>query len=284
MSTIQDFTGYTPTWCAGCGNWGIGRSVMQALTESGLSPDQICIMFDIGCSGNTNDFINAYAMHTLHGRSIPAGIGVKLANHDLPVLIMGGDGSLYGEGGNHFLHACRANHDITVIVHDNSVYGLTKGQASPMADKGYKTKTSPPDGTIETPINPLVLAISQGASFVAQTFAGNVPHLVQTIKDGLAHKGFSLINILQPCVTFNKVNTYGYYFQKSYQLKEHDPTNLTAALQLAMQPEQEEKFPLGIIYKVDKPAFHEQLPQLATQTLIKKSSQQLSNEILNLYR
>lgn len=283
MSTIQDFTGYTPTWCAGCGNWGIGRSVMQALTESGLSPDKVCIMFDIGCSGNSNDFINAYAMHTLHGRSIPPAIGAKLANHDLPVLVMGGDGSLYGEGGNHFLHACRANHDITVIVHDNSVYGLTKGQASPMADKGFKTKTSPSDGTIETPINPLTIAITQGATFVAQTFAGNVPHLVRSIKDGITHKGFSLINVLQPCVTFNKVNTYGYYFQKSYQLKEHDSSNLTAALALAMQPELEEKFPLGILYKTDKPTFHRQLPQLADQALIDKPQQHLSDEIINFF-
>lgn len=284
MATLQDFTGYTPTWCAGCGNWGIGRSVMQALTESDLSPDSICIMFDIGCSGNTNDFINAYAMHTLHGRSIPTAIGAKIANHNLPVLVMGGDGSLYGEGGNHFLHACRANHDITVIVHDNSVYGLTKGQASPMADKGYKTKTSPPEGTIETPINPLVLAMTQGASFVAQTFAGNVPHLVQTIKNGIAHKGLSLVNVLQPCVTFNKVNTYGYYFQKSYQLKEHDPANLTAAIQLAMQPELEERFPLGTLYEVDKPTYHSQVPQITGQSLITRQPQRLSNEILNLYR
>ena len=283
MATIQDFTGYTPTWCAGCGNWGIGRSVMTALTESGYSPDGACIMFDIGCSGNSNDFINAYAMHTLHGRSVPTAIGVKLANHDLPVIVMGGDGSLYGEGGNHFLHACRANHDITVIVHDNSVYGLTKGQASPMADQGYKTKTSPPDGTIETPINPLVLAITQGASFVAQTFAGNVPHLVQTIKNGLAHKGFSLINVLQPCVTFNKVNTYGYYFQKSYQLKEHDPTNLSAAITLAMQPELEEKFPLGTIFEIDKPAFHAQLPQLSQASLLQHQPHRLSDDILKLY-
>lgn len=284
MSTIQDFTGYTPTWCAGCGNWGIGRSVMQALTESGLSPDGVCMMFDIGCSGNSNDFINAYAMHTLHGRSIPPAIGVKLANHNLPVLVMGGDGAIYGEGGNHLLHACRANHDITVIVHDNSVYGLTKGQASPMANKGYKTKTSPPDGTIETPINPLTLAITQGATFVAQTFAGNVPHLQQTIKNGLAHKGFSLINVLQPCVTFNKINTYGYYFQKSYQIKDHDPANLQAALTLALQPDLEERFPLGTLYEIDKPAYHEQVPQLAKQPLVEKRLEPLASEIINLYR
>lgn len=284
MATIQDFTGYTPTWCSGCGNWGIGRCVMAALSESYLSPDSCCIMFDIGCSGNANDFINAYAMHTLHGRSIPAAIGAKLANHDLPVIVMGGDGSLYGEGGNHFLHACRANHDITVIVHDNSVYGLTKGQASPMADKGYKTKTSPPEGTIETPINPLALAITQGASFVAQTFAGNVPHLTQTIKNGLAHRGFSLINVLQPCVTFNKVNTYSYYFQKSYPLKDHNPADLNAALQLALQPELEERFPLGTLYQVERASFHTQLPQLTETTLLKRPSQHLSDDILNLYR
>lgn len=284
MATAQDFAGYTPTWCSGCGNWGIGRCIMAALSESFLSPDSCCIMFDIGCSGNANDFINAYAMHTLHGRSIPAAVGAKIANQDMPVIVMAGDGATYGEGGNHFLHACRANHDITVIVHDNSVYGLTKGQASPMADKGYKTKTAPPDGTIEVPINPLSLAITQGAGFVAQTFAGNVPHLTQTIKNGLAHRGFSLINVLQPCVTFNKVNTYSYYYQKSYQLEDHDPTDLQAALRLSLQPELEERFPLGTLYNVTKPTFHDQLPQLTGQSLLKKPPVSLTSELINLYR
>lgn len=280
MSTAQDFSAYTPTWCSGCGNWGIGRAVMSALAASGLSPDSLAVVFDIGCSGNMNDFLKAYALHGLHGRSIPTAIGIKLANHHLPVVAIGGDGSIYGEGGNHFLHACRGNHDITVIVHDNSVYGLTTGQVSPSAHKGAKSRSTPA-GVIEQQLSPLALAISQGASFVAQSFAGNLPHLTQTIQQAVAHKGFSLVNVLQPCVTFNKVNTYGYYFQKSYQLKDHNPSDVLAALSLAMEPVLQEKFPLGILYEIDKPAFHEQLPQLTTAPLVDSpSNREIAKDLL----
>ncbi len=288
MNSIQDFTGYTPTWCSGCGNWGIGRGVMNALVQGGYSPESLAIVFDIGCSGNMNDFLNAYSVHGLHGRSIPVAIGIKLANHNLPVLVIGGDGSIYGEGGNHFLHACRGNHDITVVVHDNSVYGLTTGQVSPAAHKGAKGKSTPM-GVIEQQISPLALALTQGATFVAQTFAGNLPHLTETIKAGMAHKGFSLINVLQPCVTFNKVNTYGYYLQKSYPLKEHDSTDFSNALNLAMQPVIEEKFPLGVFYEVKKPSFHEQLSQLDKSTLVDKindfqHSHEKANQYLSYFR
>lgn len=267
MSTPQDFSAYTPTWCSGCGNWGIGRAVLNALSASGLSPDSMAIVFDIGCSGNMNDFVKAYSVHGLHGRSIPTAIGIKLANHALPVVVVGGDGSLYGEGGNHFLHACRGNHDITIIVHDNSVYGLTTGQVSPAAHKGTKGKSTP-FGVIEQQISPLALALTQGATFVAQSFAGNLPHLTMTIQSAIGHKGLSVVNVLQPCVTFNKVNTYGYYMQKSYQLKDHDSENFASALSLSMQPILEERFPLGVLYSVEKPAFHEQVPQLAEHTLL----------------
>jgi len=242
---------------------------MSSLVEQQLDPSQVMMIFDIGCSGNMNDFVNAYAMHSLHGRSIANAVGAKLANHQLPVLVVGGDGALYGEGGNHFLHACRGNHDITVIVHDNRVYGLTKGQVSPSADKGYVSKTTPA-GIIEAPVHPLLLAITQGATFVAQTFAGNQLHLTQTITAAMQHKGFSVVNVLQPCVTFNKVNTYGYYFQKSYQLKDHDASNFEAALKVAAKP-LVEKFPLGVIYQVERPAYHQQLPQLAETALVKRT-------------
>lgn len=266
MATVQDFSAYTPTWCSGCGNFSIGRAIMMSLVEQQLDPSSSCMMFDIGCSGNMNDFVNAYAMHTLHGRSIANAVGAKLANHNLPVLVVGGDGALYGEGGNHFLHACRGNHDVTVVVHDNRVYGLTKGQSAPTAEKGYKSKTTP-DGIVETPVNALVLAITQGASFVAQGFSGNLPQLSKMISAAMQHKGFSVVNVLQPCVTFNKVNTYGYYFEKSYQLENHDPANFQAALTVAQEPMQE-KFPLGIIYNVEKPAYHQQVPQLSEHALI----------------
>lgn len=263
MST-QDFTGYTPTWCSGCGNWSIGRAVMGALNQQNLNPSNTLMLFDIGCSGNMNDFVNAYAMHTLHGRSVANAIGIKLARHDLPVLVIGGDGALLGEGGNHFLHACRGNHDITIVLHDNSVYGLTTGQVAPTAKQGFKSKSTP-SGIIERPAAGLQLALTQGATFVAQAFAGNLPQLTKLIVAGMQHRGLSLINVLQPCVTFNKVNTYSYYLQHSYQLPaEHDPHDLDQALARAQEPQRAERFPLGVIYQDQSSVpYHEHVPQLS---------------------
>ena len=174
---------------------------------------------------------------------------------------------MYGEGVNHLLHACRGNHDITVIVHDNGVYGLTKGQTSPASHKGFKSRTTPA-GIIETPVYALLLALTQGATFVAQAFSGNMPQLSDIIAAGMQHRGLSIINVLQPCVTFNKVNTYGYYFQKSYQLKDHNPTDFQAALQVAQEP-MHEKFPIGILYQVEQPTYTDQIAELADASLIK---------------
>lgn len=263
MSTVQDFTGYTPTWCSGCGNWSIGRAIMMSLAEQNHTPSSLNMVFDIGCSGNMNDFVNAYAMHSLHGRSIANAVGIKLARHDMHTLVVGGDGALLGEGGNHFLHACRGNHDITVILHDNSVYGLTTGQVAPTAKKGFKSRSTPA-GIIERPVTGLQLALTQGATFIAQAFAGNLPQVAKLITAGMQHSGFSLINILQPCVTFNKVNTYAYYLQNTYQLSaEHNPQDYDQALARVQEPFRQEKFPLGIIYQAqDQQAYHQQLPQL----------------------
>jgi 2-oxoglutarate ferredoxin oxidoreductase subunit beta len=252
------FDAYTPTWCPGCGDWGIRVGIKTALTQLNYDPSSLFVGFDIGCSGNMNDFLNGYAMHTLHGRSLATAIGMKLANHDMKTIVIGGDGGLYGEGGNHFLHACRGNHDITVIVHDNMVYGLTKGQVAPTAEHGYKS-SSTPAGIIEQPVNPLALAITQGATFVAQGFAGQLPQLIELLKMGISHKGFALVNILQPCVTFNKVNTYHYYLERTYKLDDsYDPTDLKQAVQKSTELFVE-KFPLGVIYKSERPAYHEQL-------------------------
>ncbi|MBP9691099.1 2-oxoacid ferredoxin oxidoreductase [Candidatus Woesebacteria bacterium] len=260
MSNVQ-FDGYTPTWCPGCGDWGIRVGIKTALQQMELDPSQVLLSFDIGCSGNMNDFLNGYAMHGLHGRAIPTAVGMKTARHDMTAIVIGGDGGLYGEGGNHFLHACRGNHDITVIVHDNMVYGLTTGQAAPTAKKGFQSKSTP-HGIIEQSVNPLALAITQGATFVAQGFAGDARLIIDLIKQAVAHKGFSLVNILQPCVTFNKVNTYQYYLQKTYKLEEtYDPTDMSAAIAKSLEVHQE-KFPLGLLYKSERPANHEQMSQL----------------------
>lgn len=265
MAEVKDFDGYTPTWCPGCGDWGIGVAIKRALATLNLSPSQVEVMFDVGCSGNMNDFLNAYAMHTLHGRSIANAVGVKLANHQLSVIVVGGDGGLYGEGGNHFLHACRGNHDITVIVHDNSVYGLTTGQVAPTSQKGMKSKSTP-SGIIEVPVNPLVLAITQGATFVANTFAGDVTHVISMIGEGITHKGFSLVNVLQPCVTFNKVNTYQYYIQKSYKLAaDYNKSNFDIAVKTSLEMSVD-RYPLGVVYQVERPAYHEELNQVPQES------------------
>lgn len=257
MATLQDFTGYKPTWCPGCGDWGIGMAIKTALVEMGMAPSSLMVSFGIGCSGNMNDFLNAYAVHGLHGRAIPTAIGMKLAHHTMPVCAIAGDGDCYGEGGNHFLHACRGNHDVKVIVHDNRVYGLTTGQVAPTADKGYPSKSTP-SGIIEVPIDPLSLAITQGATFVAQSFAGDLKHMSEMIKAAFTHKGFALVNILQPCVTFNKKNTYPYYMQRIYKLNEtHNPQDKISALQRAMELH-DEKFPLGIIYQSSRKTYHEE--------------------------
>lgn len=269
MATIQDFSGYAPTFCPGCGDWTIAVSIKSAFSQLGLDPSSVLAIFGIGCSGNMNDFLNAYAIHALHGRALPNAIGAKLANHKMPVVAIVGDGDTYGEGGNHFMHACRGNHDITVIVHDNGVYGLTTGQVAPTAQKGFKSKSTP-TGIIETPINPLSLAITQGATFVAQTFAGDANHVIQMIKAGINHKGFSLVNVLQPCVTFNKINTYQYYMSHAYKLPpDYQPNNFENAVAKAIEMSSE-KFPLGVLYDVAKPAFHEQLPQLNNSVLVTK--------------
>lgn len=255
------FDAYTPTWCPGCGDWGIRVGIKTALTQMGLDPSKVLLSFDIGCSGNMNDFLNGYAMHGLHGRAIASAIGMKVANHDMTAIVIGGDGGLYGEGGNHFLHACRGNHDITVIVHDNMVYGLTTGQVAPTAEQGYVSRSTP-HGIIEVPVNPLALAITQGATYVAQGFAGDARLIIDLIKGAVAHKGFSLVNILQPCVTFNKVNTYQYYLQKTYKLDEsYDPSNKKAAIEKSLEVT-EERFPLGLLYKHEKKCYHEHLTQL----------------------
>lgn len=263
MINTLDFEGHTPTWCPGCGDWGINASVKRAFKTLNYDPSQIAIAFGIGCSGNMNDFLNAYAFHGLHGRAIPTAVGIKLANHKLPVIVIAGDGDTYGEGGNHVLHLCRGNHDLTLIVHDNGVYGLTTGQVAPTALHGMKSKSTP-TGMIERSISPLAFLISQGATFVAQSFAGDIPHTQSMVEQALQHKGLSVVNVLQPCVTFNKVNTYQYYIQKSYKIEEdYDPTNKPKALERAIEMDTE-KFPLGVIYREEREPYHEQVHALST--------------------
>lgn len=262
---MNNFDGYSPTWCPGCGNWSIWAALKNTFVNLGLTPEAIVLLFGIGCSGNMNDFLWLYSFHALHGRSIPTAVGIKIADHNLPVVAVVGDGDCYGEGGNHLIHTARGNHDITVVVHDNRVYGLTTGQVAPTAFSGFKAKSTP-SGVFEATFNPLSIAIASGATFVAQGFAPDIKEVSDLIAAGIKHRGFSLVNILQPCVTFNKINTYAWYRERIYSLKETDynPADKKQALAKSME---EEKIPLGVIYQEKKPVYTDSLPQLKRSTL-----------------
>ncbi len=269
MPTQKDYTSsYKPTWCPGCGNYGINPATKQAVAELGLKPHQVAMTFGIGCSSNGANFYNVYTFHGIHGRSLPPAVGIKLANHELTVIADSGDGDGYGEGVSHFIHSMRGNLDITYLVHDNRLYSLTKGQMSPTSMKGMKTKSTP-YGSINQPFNPLAVALVNGATFVAQGFSGDIPHLTGLIKQAIQHRGFAFINILQLCVTFNKVNTHQWYQERIYKLDEagHDPHDRSAAIAAATTGQ--EKAPLGVLYQTQQPTYHDQLPALQEKPLVK---------------
>lgn len=268
--TAADYTGLSPAWCPGCGNFGILRALNQALVELEIEPHRVLLVSGIGQAGKLPHYTRGNVLNVLHGRPLPAAIGAKVANQELVVIAVGGDGDGYGEGGNHFLHSARRNHDITYLVHNNQVYGLTKGQASPTSDQGFITKTSL-DGAW-TPLNPVAVAIAAGASFVARGFAGDAEHLTRLIKLGIKHRGFALIDILQPCVSFNHKNTYIWYRERVYKLEneaEYNPTDKLAAFTKAQ--EWDGKIPIGVIYMKEAATFEEQLPALAQGPLVKQA-------------
>lgn len=254
MVKPADYAGATPAWCPGCGDFGILTAVKKALAELNLEPYQVLLVSGIGQAGKLPQYVRSNMLNVLHGRPVPSAIGAKLANPELVVLAIGGDGDGYGEGGNHFIHAMRRNHDITYIVHDNQVYALTKGQTSPTSDAGYVTKTTPMGAP--TPFNPLAVAVACDVGMAARSFAGDIEHLSQMIKLGIQHKGFALIDVLQPCVTFNHVNTFAWYRQRVYKLgQDYDPADRVAAFQKAQ--EWGDKIPIGIIYRKDRPVFED---------------------------
>ena len=266
----EDFnTRYNPTWCPGCGNYGIWQALKNSLVSLNLRPYQVVIVYGIGCSGNMNDFVKSYGFHALHGRAVPNACGIKMANHKLTVICVVGDGDCYGEGGNHLIHAARGNHDIKVFVHDNRIYGLTTGQTSPTSPCGFTSKSTP-KGSIEVPLNPLTLAISQGASFVAQGFAGDTSHLANLMTKAIKHKGFSLLNILQPCVTFNKICNYKFYQDKVYKLDKKGWEASDKFLALKKASFGESKIPIGVFYQEKRLSYHERLPQIEKKPLVEQ--------------
>ena len=239
-------------WCPGCGNFGILAALKGALHELNLQPHETVIVSGIGCSGKTPHYINTYGFEALHGRPLPVASGVKLSNNRLTVIAVGGDGDGYGIGVGHFVHIMRRNYDLTYIVHDNQLYGLTTGQASPTSQLGMKTKTTP-FGVVETPFNPVASAIVGGASFVARAFAGDIAHTKELMKEAIKHRGFALLDVLQPCVTFNKLNTYEFFQKRCYKLEEagHDPTDKDKALDKAFEERRTdyEKMPIGVFFR-----------------------------------
>ena len=244
-----------PNWCPGCGNYGIWSALKQALQELGLEREKVVMTGGIGCSSKIPYWINVNAFAGLHGRPLPLAIGVKLARPDLTVIASGGDGDGYGEGTNHFIHFCRTNPDVTYLVHDNKVYALTKGQASPTSDENYVSKTSPWGAA--RPLNPISVAIASGATFVARGFAGDVTGLKKIMKQAIRHHGAAVVDILQPCVSFNHVNTYEWYRQRVYYIKPYKTREQAFKKSL----EWGKKIPIGVFYKSKEETLGERLPK-----------------------
>lgn len=260
MVSIKDYGEYETAWCPGCGNFSILKAMKQALAGSGLEPHQALFVSGIGQAAKAPHYLNANLFNGLHGRALPAATGAKLANSALTVIVESGDGCTYGEGGNHFLAAIRRNIDLTLVVHNNQIYGLTKGQASPTSMEGMVTKTQP-RGVLSAAFNPLAVAVIMDAGFVARGFAGMSDHLAGLIQQAIAHPGFALVDVLQPCVSFNKVNTFAWFKQRVYEIPDsHDPADQDAALKLAR--EGGEKIPVGVIYKNDRTPFNKNFPAL----------------------
>ena len=235
-------------WCPGCGDFAILQGVKKALTELGIAPHQAVLVSGVGCFAKLPYWVKVNGFVGLHGRALPVAQGVKLARPELQVIAFGGDGAGYGEGGNHFLHACRRNVKIAYFVHNNEIFGLTTGQYSPTSVQGKKSKSSP-EGSKEKPVNPLALALAAGATFVARAYAGNMKELVEIMKAAIQYDGFAFVDILQPCVSFG--HTPEFYAPKVYYLgKEHNVQDKIQAFEKSLEHERGEKIPLGIFYQL----------------------------------
>jgi 2-oxoglutarate ferredoxin oxidoreductase subunit beta len=270
MSAAADYKSPEPlTWCPGCGDYAVLHALLGACAALGIERQNLAVVSGIGCSSNLPHFIRSYGVHGLHGRAMPLAQGVKMANKNLKVVVAGGDGDSYGIGAGHFLHVLRRNIDLTWIVMDNQIYGLTTGQASPTSEKGHATKSTP-TGSPEYALNPIAHAVIGGATFVARGFSGEPHHLADLMKRALSHKGFALIDVLSPCVTWNKINTYDWYRHRIVTLENeaHDPSDRGAALRQAVR--EDGKLPIGVFYETVAPTFMEEEPAMQGEPLVNR--------------
>jgi 2-oxoglutarate ferredoxin oxidoreductase subunit beta len=254
------------TWCPGCGNFGIVSAFKSALVEVAADRERVVIVSGIGCHGKIADYVNVNSFHGIHGRVLPLATGIKLANPNLTVVGFSGDADCYDEGWDHFCHAVRRNMDLTLIVHNNMILGLTTGQTTATSQIGFKTKSTP-FGSIVAPLNPIAHALISNGTFVARGFAGDPKHLTGLMVEALKHKGFNYIDVFQPCVTFNYLNTYEWFRQRIYRLEEagHDYTDRQKALEKSF--EWGDRIPIGIFYKEERSTYRDNLEHLKNKPL-----------------
>jgi len=269
MATFKDFrNSVKPNWCPGCGDFSVQAAIQRAAANVGIEPHELAVVAGIGCSGRIAGYINSYGFHGIHGRALPLAQGLKMANRDLNVIASGGDGDGFAIGMGHTVHAIRRNLDITYVVMDNQIYGLTKGQTSPRSAQGFITKSTP-GGAIEPSLKPLEVALSSGATFVAQGFSTDIKELTALIEAGIQHKGFSFINVFSPCVTYNKVNTYDWFKEhltKLSDVEDYDSSDRDLAMRTVME---KEGLVTGIIYQdKETPSYQEKLSGYATEPLV----------------
>ncbi len=255
MVSEGEFILKNPVWCPGCGHYAVLTALRRAVVKANLKPEEIVLVTGIGCSSRFTDFFRSYGFHGVHGRALPAAIGIKMANPRLKVIVASGDGDTYAIGMSHFIHAARRNIGITHIVMNNQVYGLTKGQYSPTSVRGFISSTSP-KGNLEKPIDGVLLALSAGATYIARGFSGNLDQLIRLIEGGLRHKGYALIDVLSPCVTFNKLNTYEWFKRNILDIEQinHNPSNRLEAFKMILTSS---KILIGLIYQSTEETFED---------------------------
>ncbi|MCL6592772.1 MAG: 2-oxoacid:ferredoxin oxidoreductase subunit beta [Alicyclobacillus sp.] len=269
MATVKDFRNdVRPNWCPGCGDFSVQASIQRALAALGKEPHEVAVISGIGCSGRISGYINTYGFHGVHGRALPAAQGLKLANRNLTVIAAGGDGDGFGIGLNHFVHAVRRNLDITYIVMDNQIYGLTKGQHSPTSAHGFTAKTTPA-GNIENALVPAQIALAAGIGFLAQGFSSDVNQLVSLIQQAIQYRGFALVNVFSPCVTYNKINTYDFFREHVYNLEQvpdYDPTDRALAMKTVIETN---GLCTGLIFKDEsRVPYEDQIPGYSETPLV----------------